>query len=463
MKPRSVTSAWCAGLLVPLSFLVTGGGCAAADEKSAELPRKVFFGAEIRTPTAVEREKPNLKDRNGVIVERVFPASSAAEADIRVGDFLTSIQGDSIGEPAQLIAAVAARRAGDALAIALVRDREEKTAKVVLKPRALEVSDAYRVIYGAVLSRGNRLRTIATRPKDERKHPALFLIQGLGSSSIETIPGAPGGYSRIIDDFSRRGFVTVRVDKPGQGDSEGGPTPDIDFETELDGYRQTLKALRSFHFVDSENVIIFGHSMGGVMGPLLGAEMPLKGIAVYGTVAKTWHEYTRENVRRQHSLGGSSFAEIDRAIRKDEEIDHYLSQGLSPTEIAAAHPELKGRLDDWYVDGKYLAGTHYAYFRQLAATNLADAWEKFGGHTLAVWGKSDFVSGEEDHALIARIINRAHPGRGEFLAIDGIDHGFNRSPSQEESFKNFRKPDREFNPVFLDSLRDWATKVCGDS
>jgi hypothetical protein len=31
--------------------------------------------------------------------------------------------------------------------------------------------------------------------------------------------------------------------------------------------------------------------------------------------------------------------------------------------------------------------------------------------------------------------------------------------SQNDSFKNFRKPDREYNPVFLDALRDWAAKV----
>jgi hypothetical protein len=60
---------------------------------------------------------------------------------------------------------------------------------------------------------------------------------------------------------------------------------------------------------------------------------------------------------------------------------------------------------------------------------------------------------------IARIINRAHPGYGVFLTLDGIDHGFSRALSQNDSFKNFRKPDREYNPVFLDALRDWASKV----
>jgi hypothetical protein len=120
---------------------------------------------------------------------------------------------------------------------------------------------------------------------------------------------------------------------------------------------------------------------------------------------------------------------------------------------------LKEQVDERYAEGKYHATTHYEYFRQLATKNLAEAWQKFGGRTLAAWGKADFISAEEDHALIARIINRAHPGYGVFIALDGIDHGFNHALSQEDSFKNFRKPGREYNSVFLDALQDWASKV----
>jgi pimeloyl-ACP methyl ester carboxylesterase len=93
------------------------------------------------------------------------------------------------------------------------------------------------------------------------------VIQGLGPFSVESIPCRPGRYVRIIDEFAHHGFVTMRVDKPGQGDSEGGPTHDMDFETELNGYGQTLMALKGLDFVDPDNVIIFGHSMGGMMGP----------------------------------------------------------------------------------------------------------------------------------------------------------------------------------------------------
>ena len=70
------------------------------------------------------------------------------------------------------------------------------------------------------------------------------------------------------------------------------------------------------------------------------------------------------------------------------------------------------------------------------------------------------VSNEDDHALIARIVNRDHPGHGTFLAMDGIDHGFNRAASRRESFDRgqSRQPG-EFNPAILEVCRAWVEKT----
>ena len=58
--------------------------------------------------------------------------------------------------------------------------------------------------------------------------------------------------------------------------------------------------------IDQDKILIFGHSMGGCEGPIIATEFPVKGIAVYGTVTRTWHEYMLENLRRQAPLAGTS-------------------------------------------------------------------------------------------------------------------------------------------------------------
>ncbi|MBV8130434.1 MAG: alpha/beta fold hydrolase, partial [Planctomycetaceae bacterium] len=430
-------------------------------DRNDELARKRYLGIEIRRAIPEKRDKLKSKEQEGVIVDCVDANFLKENAGFVLGDILTDVNETIIASPSHFIETVSSYRPGETVTISFLRNGKKSKTKVLLKSRPLEASDAYQVIYGTVVSRGKRLRTIVTRPKDNEKHPAIFLIQGLGAFSIERVPYRVGLYDRIIDDFARRGYVTIRVDKPGQGDSEGGPTRDIDFETELDGYRQALKFLKSFEFVNADDIIIFGHSMGGIMAPIIGAEIKVRGIAVYGTVGRTWHEYTLENVRRQMSFDVPDFNEIDRTLRQDAAIDLYITAGLSPTEISAQHPELKKEVDEWYTEGMYHGDTNYKYFRQLAGKNFAQAWTEFSGHSLAAWGKSDFISEEVDHALIARIINRVHPGYGVFVTVEGIDHKFNRASSQKESFENFQKPDHEYNPIFLVVLREWASKVCG--
>jgi hypothetical protein len=436
-------------------------GSIAPAARGDELKRSAFFGARLGAPSAEDRAKARVAE-GGAVVQQVFPGSTAEAVGLRVGDVLTAVAGRPGAGPAAFVSAIAGRKAGDTLRIAWSRAGEMTEKEITLRGRPFEASDAFEVLYGSIPARAGRLRTIVTRPKGAGKHPALFFIQGIGGYSIETAVGGPMGYREIIDGFTRAGYVTFRVEKPGQGDSEGGPTLDVDFDTELDGYRQGLKALRKHDFVDADNVLIFGHSMGGVWGPLLGAEGGVKGIAAYGTIAKTWVEYVLENTRRQEELAGEDPAAIDLHLRQEALIQTLmLLANQSADEVVAKHPDLRARLFETWTDGTSLGGRNRAFFRQLASKNLADAWSRFDGHALAVWGEADYVSGRADHELIAHLVNRSHPGRGRFLALPDSDHGFARAHTLADAFAQNRAGTPAFNPAIVAALLSWADTVTG--
>ena len=443
------------------SASVSAANGAFVAEQGGELERKAFLGARVLPVPDELRGKYKLEANHGVLIGEVIPDSTAAASRFQAGDLLLALNGTNISSPGALIQAIASRKAGAEVTIELRRGEETRNEKVTLKGRPFETSDAYEVIYGAVPSRAGRLRTIVTRPRREGKHPALFLIQGIGLASIDNPVGGLAVYKKIVDDFTRHGFVTVRVDKPGCGDSEGGPARDVDFDTELDGYAQALKMLKARADVDPDRVFIFGHSMGGVMAPLLAAEMPIRGIVVYGTIARTWTEYWLENLRRQMELAGASPAAIDRDLRAEAALVTYLyAEKKAPKEIVERYPHLRDRLDQTISEDRYFFDRSLVFYRQLASKNLGAAWESFGGHALAIWGKADYVSNEDDHALIARIVNRKHPGHATFLAMEGIDHGCNRAASRAESFQRgqSRQPG-EFNPTVLEVARAWTEKT----
>jgi pimeloyl-ACP methyl ester carboxylesterase len=435
-----------------------------ADQASGPLPRKAMLGAALGPMTAELRSKSKLPDERGVAITEVLPETSAAAAGLNSGDVVKTADGKPLLSPSELVAIVSRKKAGDRLTLELVRDGKSVTKSVELKEKVRRKGDGFEVLYDSVTSRGHRLRSIITRPKDGGRHPAVLLIQGLGNYSIDNPTGRPDAYDKILDELTRSGFVTMRVDKPGCGDSEGGPWPEIGFMTELDGYRQGLKALKAYAFVDPERVFLFGHSMGGLMAPLLASEEKVKGVAVYGTVFRTWFEYQVENVRRQSRLAGDDFAKVERNARNETlfQSELYLAK-KSPAEIVKAHPELRQYMSQFVKDDKYIYGGHFTFFQQLADLNLPEAWAKTDAHVLALWGKGDFVAPGPDHEMIAEAVNSVRPGRGTFRVLD-CDHGFSRSTGFKDSFaRASTRSEGEFNPVIITTLKEWMERVDRES
>jgi pimeloyl-ACP methyl ester carboxylesterase len=445
-------------LLLSIAATLATSPQAPADSPGG-LRRGAFFGASVAPVPDEVRDRLKLEAGQGSLVNGVIPGSTAEAIGLKAGDVILAVDGAKMEGPSAVIRAIGRHKGGESATIDYRRGDEALKREVTLQGRPLESSDAHEVEYGSVVAKAGRLRTIVTRPKQAGKHPALMLIQGIGTFSVDNPRGTLAGYKEIIDDFTRRGFVTLRVDKPGCGDSEGGPASDVDFDTELDGYRQGLKALQGRGDVDASNLYIFGHSMGGVIAPLLGPDVPVRGIIAYGTIARSWAEYVPENFRRQAELAGAPYAALDRQAKDDAALmTRLFVDNLEPRQVAEKFPELRERLGQLFPDGATLGGRSTAFFRQLAGKNLGEAWESFGGHALAIWGRADYVSNEDDHALIARIVNRAHPGRGTFLPLEGADHGFLKAASPRESMAQRSTPG-EFNPAVLDACHTWVEKV----
>ncbi len=434
-----------------------------ADNKQNELLRRGRIGIMVAEITDEIRTKSGLSEQNGVYVQDVFTDTAAMEGGIKKEDIILAINGTDVLNVPQFLSIAGTYRAGEELTISLWRNGEKITKKIKLKPFPVESHPDFDILYSSVsVDETTTLRTIITKPKTGTKHPAVLLIQGLSCVSVDypfdnSLP-YQNPYKSILYSLTEKGFVTMRVEKSGLGDSTGTPAKDIDFNREVLGFQKALEVLKSYDFVDKDKIFIFGHSMGGVMAPVIADNIPVKGIIVFGTIGRPMVEYELENDFRQHVLNGEDFVDLEKEMRRKEAfLYHFYIEKLTPKEIIKKYPDFKGYFDD----EEHMYGRHYKFLQQLYDLNLAQTWKNINTDVLAIWGKSDFVSASGDHKLIADTVNRYNNGKGIFMEVEHIDHYFLNVSSMSDSYKNIteKKNNLQFNPVITEKIYEWMKHI----
>lgn len=421
MLPSAKISKLPSGILLVLVLVATFSVKAQNDP----LRRRAFWGASISAPSKTP----------GAIVRQVQPNSPAAAAGLRQDDLITQMNGRELIDALTYAATYRAVRAGDQINLRVVRQGQTLDLKLVPTPLPLEAVEGVEVTYGSVMTEGgHRLRTIITKPSGEtRRLPAILFVQWLSCDSVEVLNNPTDGVEKTLRALaSRSGFVLMRVERPGLGDSEGPDCSQSDLQTDLAGFRAALRALKTHDFVDINNLFIYGASIGGGLAPLVAQGENLRGLIITGAVAKTWYEHMIELERRRLGLAGRTAAEINDAMRGYTEFySMYLNQKLTPAEVIRQRPHL-GAL--WYDQPGHQYQRPATYFHQVQNLNIEAAWERISAPVLILYGEYDWIMSRADHELIAEIVNRRHPGNARLVVVPKAGHSLDTFESQQAAF-----------------------------
>ncbi len=271
-------------------------------------------------------------------------------------------------------------------------------------------------------SQGQKLRTFVSRPKNAAgKVPVIFFVGWLSCDSMEYPNGETDGFGalmrRLID---QSGYATLRMDKPGVGESQGDCSK-ADFNSEMEGWQAAYDSLSKYDFIDRDRIFVFGMSNGGGFSPLVVRDHPVRGFICTGSWGRTWYEHMLDIERRRMMEAGTSPAEVNSSMKSFVEFyDLYLIKGMTPGQVIAQRPEWKSL---WYdsPDGQY--GRPAAFYQQLQALNLGEAWQKVTAPVLVIRGTGDNIMSRTDSEAIVRIVNQVHPGHAQYLQIEDMDHG----------------------------------------
>ncbi|WP_243368948.1 alpha/beta fold hydrolase [Microvirga solisilvae] len=400
----------------------------------AELARRAFVGISMAAVPEAMRTGGLIPAGEGLLIERVIPGSTAEKAGLQAKDVLLKFDQAPVRSSADVINAVRKKRAGDSVSLALVRDGKVFEQQVSLIGFPPEASPDYETIYEAVESEGALRRTIITKPKGAERRPAVLFVGGIGCYSIDYPFDAKTPYRQILADLTRQGFATMRVEKTGMGDSMGEACATSNLDTEVAGYVAGLKDLKAKSYVDPDKVFIVGHSMGGIIGPLVAEKIPVRGLAVAETVGSTWFEYELINRRRQLKMEGMPLAKIGaQMLLKQWCMNQLLIEKTPRAQILEKRPACAEEMKIPSSD---------AYLQQVAAIDYADLWTRLKPETLVIYGRSDFITSAEEHHEIVNAINAVRPGAATYVEIPDMDHSFYRMKDQAESFR-MRRDDQE--------------------
>ena len=424
----------------------------------SNLSRKPSFGARIEF---VQQDKVQ-----GIKILQLIEGTGKS-IGLQENDVVTKINKAPITNRDSFEETFRNYREGQAINLQVFRDNKtiNLTGKAIGRP--METDDNASVIYDQADFRDGQLRVIINKPIKEGKMPAMLFVPGYTCNSIDNLSYSHP-YKRIVDAYIDAGYVTLRIEKSGLGDSQN--TPDcqsMNLNDEIENFEVGLKKLQSLPYVDKEKIIIVGHSMGGYIAPAISAKNNVAGVVVYGTGAMSWFEYQLDMYRVQNALAGMNPIEVEESVLEQYDVNYRFYVKKEPLEEMTKDPKIDSLLrNSWNYDGKgRIYDRNAEYWRQVQDNPILENWKNTTAKVLVQFGESDFQAfSRADHELVVNTVNYFNPGNAQLIVFPKTDHYFAKSGTMQEAYDKFTSGKYQqlfddYNPEVGASAVLWSNKV----
>ena len=424
----------------------------------AQLQRKPLLGARIEYVT----ENGN----SGCKVVQVVRGTSV-ELKLQEKDIITKIGEKTFTSADEFISQFLSYEPGKEIQLIVLRGKKKLSLKAKVVARPFETDDNAEVIYDEANYKDGQLRVIINKPFKENKMPAMLFIPGYTCSSIDELT-SDHPYKRIVDAYVDAGYVTLRIEKSGLGDSKNTPSCEsCDLLDEIENFEVGLKKLKTLPYIDTNQIIIVGHSMGGIIAPAISAKHKVAGVVVYGTTAKSWFENQIEMYRVQNALAGMNPIEVEQSVIEQYDLNYRYFVKKERLEDLAKDPRVDSVLrTSWEYDGNgKIYSRNAEYWRQIQDYPHLENWKNTKAKVLVQFGESDFQAfSRADHQQIVNTVNYFNPGNATLMTYPSTDHYFAKSGTMQEAYDKFVNGqiqqlfDEYNNEVGLSAVR-WSNEV----
>jgi pimeloyl-ACP methyl ester carboxylesterase len=266
-------------------------------------------------------------------------------------------------------------------------------------------------------------------PLTKGPHPAAVFLHG---------SGAEGRYaSRFLAEYlTRHGIATLIYDKRGVGKSTG-DWKLSDFNNLAADAIASIDFLKQHKEINSRKIGIYGHSQGGMIGPLVASRSKDVAFVISGAgSAVPLYESEINSLVNQIHAQGISGNELTEATAFIKMLVDVLRSGNGWERFDAATEKVRNTRwypmlhvppkDDWF----------WAFYKRIADYNSADYWQKVDVPALVIYGERDMLVPVAPSILnIDRALNKAGNKDYTILVLPRASHAFNIEPEAGKAFE----------------------------
>ncbi|MEB1809760.1 MAG: alpha/beta hydrolase [Bacillaceae bacterium] len=254
--------------------------------------------------------------------------------------------------------------------------------------------------------------TVSFPETTEQKVPAVLIIAGSGAGDRDgNMPKLQLNlYKMIADGLADAGFISLRYDKRGVGESEGEINKAGLWDL-VDDAESALQFLRNHTNVDQEQVYVLGHSEGTMLATALNERASLAGLILIAGAADTIEEATKyqrelayEELNNESGIKGWLIKKLkitDKAEKKTQKIFAKMSK--------SDKDEIRVQL---------FAKLPAKWFREHFQFDLYGSMGKITCPVLAINGTKDLQTKVENVYKVPELVN----GPSEIHVVEGMNH-----------------------------------------
>jgi alpha-beta hydrolase superfamily lysophospholipase len=286
--------------------------------------------------------------------------------------------------------------------------------------------------------------TLTTPPGVGRlRHPAVMLVGGSGPiDRDETVAGIPI-FGQLAGSLAERGFIVLRYDKRGVGQS-GGRTETVTLTDYADDLIAATRWLARRDDVDSRRLAIVGHSEGGAIAMLAAArEKKIAALVLVASIGTTGAELILEQQRHQLDLLNLPESERNEKIALQKKIHDAV---VTEKGWDALPPQVRRQADT-------------PWFRSLLTFDPASTMPHVKQPILIVQGDLDKqVAPEHAEKLAALARARKKAGDVQVVHIPDVNHLLVRATSGEvQEYPDLQE--KTISPDVPVAIADWLKKT----